>query len=99
MSPATKAVAATTPEFPPAGVVPEDYIFEEAGVDGYPTSVRLSELFAPGKDTLVIYTPFVPDPYAFTDTEGCCGALFLAQNGCLSRWRVPSTTIGCYAKC
>jgi hypothetical protein len=25
--------------------------------DGAPTSVRLPELFAPGKDTLVIYTP------------------------------------------
>jgi hypothetical protein len=26
-----------------------------------------------------LHVPFVPEPYAFTDTEGRCGALFLAQ--------------------
>ncbi len=38
------------------GVVPQDYVFE--GVDPLTgmRSVRLSELFAPGKDTLILYS-------------------------------------------
>ena len=36
--------------------MPEDYVFQRAGADGTPTDVRLSELFAPGKDSLVIYS-------------------------------------------
>jgi predicted dithiol-disulfide oxidoreductase (DUF899 family) len=44
-------------------VVPEDYVFQEAGADGTPTDVRLSELFAPGKSSLVIYNFMFPrDP-------------------------------------
>ena len=42
---------------------PEDYVFEGSGADGTPTDVRLSELFAPGKDSLVIYSFMFPrDP-------------------------------------
>lgn len=52
---ATEAVAAARRELPPGGMVPEDYVFEGLGPDSNPTSVRLSELFAPGKDTLVLY--------------------------------------------
>jgi predicted dithiol-disulfide oxidoreductase (DUF899 family) len=53
-----EAVAAARRELPPGGVVPEDYVLQ--GVDG---SVRLSELFAPGKDSLVIYSFMFPrDP-------------------------------------
>lgn len=44
-----EAVAARRRALPPGGVVPEDYAFEEAA-----RTVRLSELFAPGKDTLVV---------------------------------------------
>ena len=36
--------------------MPEDYVFQRAGADGTPTDVRLSALFAPGKDSLVIYS-------------------------------------------
>lgn len=43
---------------PPGGVVPADYSFEEA-VDGG-GEVRLSELFAPQKNTLVIYSFMFP---------------------------------------
>ena len=48
---------------PSGGIVPEDYVFEGAGADGTPTEVRLSELFAPGKDSLAIYSFMFPrDP-------------------------------------
>lgn len=40
----------------PGGVVPEDCVLQVPGVDGTPTDLRLSELFTPGKDSLVIYT-------------------------------------------
>src|SRR4051795_4251877 len=53
-----EAVAAARRELPPGGVVPEDYVFQGAGGD-----VRLSELFAPGRDSLVIYSFMFPrDP-------------------------------------
>jgi predicted dithiol-disulfide oxidoreductase (DUF899 family) len=58
-----EAVAAARRALPPGGVVPEDYVFRAAGADGQPTDVRLSELFAPGKDSLVIYSFMFPrDP-------------------------------------
>jgi predicted dithiol-disulfide oxidoreductase (DUF899 family) len=60
---AMEAVAAARRELPPGGVVPEDYVFQGPGVDGTPADVRLSELFAPGKDSLVIYSFMFPrDP-------------------------------------
>jgi predicted dithiol-disulfide oxidoreductase (DUF899 family) len=60
---AMEAVAAARRELPPGGVVPEDYVFQGTGEDGSPTDVRLSELFAPGKDTLAIYSFMFPrDP-------------------------------------
>ena len=60
---AMEAVAAARRELPPGGAVPEDYVFEGAGADGAPTEVRLSELFAPGKDSLVIYNFMFPRTY------------------------------------
>jgi len=58
-----EAVAAARRELPPGGVVPEDYLFRGKNADGAPTDVRLSELFAPGKDSLVIYSFMFPrDP-------------------------------------
>ena len=60
---ATEAVAAARRELPPGGPVPQDYELEGAGPDGKPTGVRLSELFAPGKNSLVIYSFMFPrDP-------------------------------------
>lgn len=56
-------VAAARRALPPGGVVPDDYVFQGAGADGAPTDVRLSELFAPGKDSLAIYSFMFPrDP-------------------------------------
>jgi predicted dithiol-disulfide oxidoreductase (DUF899 family) len=60
---AMEAVAAARRKLPPGGVVPEDYVFQGVGADGAPTDVKLSELFAPGKDSLVIYSFMFPrDP-------------------------------------
>lgn len=64
---ATEAVAAARRELPPGGVVPENYLFERKGSDGTPESVRMSELFQDGKDTLVIYS-FMYGP----NDEGPC---------------------------
>ena len=59
---ATEAVAAARRELPPGGVVPEDYVFQGRG-GRPPAEVRLSELFAPGKDSLAIYSFMFPrDP-------------------------------------
>lgn len=57
---ATEAVAAARRRLPPGGVVPEDYLFQEAGPGGAPQGIRLSELFAPGRDTLAIYSFMFP---------------------------------------
>jgi predicted dithiol-disulfide oxidoreductase (DUF899 family) len=56
----TEAVAATRRDLPPGGVVPQDYVFQGAVADALPADVRLSELFAPGKDSLVIYNMMFP---------------------------------------
>ena len=41
----------------------DDYVFQGRGEDGNTTEVRLSELFAPAKDSLVIYSFMFPrDP-------------------------------------
>jgi len=57
---AMERVAEARRELPPGAVVPEDYVFQGAGADGAPADVRLSELFAPGKDSLVIYNFMFP---------------------------------------
>jgi predicted dithiol-disulfide oxidoreductase (DUF899 family) len=50
-----EAVAAARRALPPGGAVPEDYVFQGGGGD-----VRLSELFAPGRDSLAIYSFMFP---------------------------------------
>jgi predicted dithiol-disulfide oxidoreductase (DUF899 family) len=58
-----EAVAQARRDLPPGGVVPEDYVFRGIGADGASTDVRLSELFAPGRDSLAIYSMMFPrDP-------------------------------------
>src|SRR5215207_7944992 len=57
---AMERVAEARRALPPGGVVPEDYVFQGEGPDGAPTDVRLSELFAQGKDSLVIYNFMFP---------------------------------------
>jgi predicted dithiol-disulfide oxidoreductase (DUF899 family) len=58
-----EAVAGARRALPPGGLIPDDYVFQGMGADGTPAEVRLSELFAPGKDSLVIYNFMFPrDP-------------------------------------
>jgi predicted dithiol-disulfide oxidoreductase (DUF899 family) len=84
---AMEAVAAARRELPPGGIVPHDYVFQALGPDGGPARVRLSELFMPGKDSLVIYSMMFPrDPG--DDRPGPAGGqtalLPLAQGPCPS---------------
>jgi predicted dithiol-disulfide oxidoreductase (DUF899 family) len=55
---ALERVAVQRRALPKGGPVPEDYAFEAAAEGG--GTVRFSELFAPGKDTLVIYSFMFP---------------------------------------
>ena len=55
-----ESVAVARRELPLGGLVPEDYVFDGVSPDGAPREVRLSELFAPGKDSLVIYNFMFP---------------------------------------
>lgn len=56
----TEAVAAMRRSLPLGGLLKEDYVFDEGAADiNDATTVRktrLSELFSPDKDTLVIYS-------------------------------------------
>ena len=60
---AMEAVAGARRELPPGGTVPEDYAFDAAGADGSESVVRLSELFADGMDSLVVYNFMFPRGY------------------------------------
>ena len=64
-----ESVAAQRRNLPAGGQVPQDYVFEEiVGADGTGTKrkVRMSELFAEGKDSLILYNfmygPEMPSP-------------------------------------
>jgi predicted dithiol-disulfide oxidoreductase (DUF899 family) len=58
-----EAVAAARRELPAGGIVPEDYVFQGSTGDAAATDVRLTELFAPGRDSLAIYSFMFPrDP-------------------------------------
>jgi predicted dithiol-disulfide oxidoreductase (DUF899 family) len=60
----TETVAAARRALPLGGAVHDDYVFQVSGADDVPTDVRLSELFADGKDSLAIYNfmfPRAPD--------------------------------------
>jgi len=56
-------VAAQRRALPPGGEVRADYVFQGRGADGAPADVRMSQLFRPGKDSLVVYNFMFPrDP-------------------------------------
>jgi predicted dithiol-disulfide oxidoreductase (DUF899 family) len=82
-----EAVAAARRELPTGGRVPEDYVFQAAGADGEPIDVRLAELFARGKDSLVIYNfmfPRDPDDDSPGPTSCKTAHLPLAESPCPS---------------
>ena len=77
-------VAAQRRALPPGGVVPEDYRFEDAA-DG--REVRFSDLFEPGKDTLVVYSFMFPRYSGDTrpgPKEGETARLPLSETPCAS---------------
>ena len=58
-----ETVAAERRQLPPGGPVAEDYVFEGEGEDGRAAELRLSDLFAPGHDSLIVYSMMFPrDP-------------------------------------
>jgi predicted dithiol-disulfide oxidoreductase (DUF899 family) len=71
-------VAALRRKLPVGGAVPEDYSFEEGAADLAASSgarkVRMSELFEPGKDTLVIYS-FMYGPNMAAACTSCTSIL------------------------
>jgi predicted dithiol-disulfide oxidoreductase (DUF899 family) len=84
---AMEAVAATRRRLPPGGAVPQDYVFQTQVPGGGPVDVRLSELFAPGKDSLVIYSmmfPRAPDDDRPGPAGGQTALLPLAEGPCPS---------------
>jgi len=64
-----EAVAAARRSLPAGGPVPEDYVFEGAGAGEEPVSIRMSELFGDGKDSLIAYS-FMFGP----EMEGPCSS-------------------------
>jgi predicted dithiol-disulfide oxidoreductase (DUF899 family) len=55
---------------PFGGLVREDYVFEGPGADGRPAPLKLSELFAPGRNSLALYS-FMYGPERERPCPGC----------------------------
>jgi predicted dithiol-disulfide oxidoreductase (DUF899 family) len=82
-----EAVAAARRRLPPGGVVPQDYVFQARDPGGGLADVRLSELFAPGKDSLLIYSMMFPrasDDDSPGPRSGQTALLPLAEGPCPS---------------
>ncbi len=82
-----EAVAAEIRALPRGGAVPEDYEFDHIGSQGTPAKVRLSELFRPDTDTLILYHFMFPRHPTDTrpgPTSGPMAALTLAEGPCPS---------------
>jgi predicted dithiol-disulfide oxidoreductase (DUF899 family) len=80
---AMEAVAVARRELPPGGPLKQDYVFYGSG----PTDVRLSSLFEPGKDSLVLYSfmfPRDPDDATPGPRTGETALLPLAEGPCPS---------------
>jgi len=73
-----EAVAAARRKLPLGGQVAEDYIFEEGPSDlskqGEARQTRLSELFEPGKDSLIVYS-YMYGPAMATPCTSCTSIL------------------------
>jgi predicted dithiol-disulfide oxidoreductase (DUF899 family) len=84
---AMEEVAAARRKLPAGGAVPEDYVFQGANADGAPTDLRLSQLFEPDKDSLVIYSfmfPRDPSDARPGPVAGSTARLPLAEGPCPS---------------
>ncbi len=83
-----EAVAEARRRLPPGGVIPEDYVFQGQRPSGALALVRLSDLFAPGKNSLVVIYSMM-FPRAADDTSpgppgGRTALLPLAEGPCPS---------------
>jgi predicted dithiol-disulfide oxidoreductase (DUF899 family) len=65
-----EVVAAKRRALPPGGMVPEDYVFEGIGASGQAEELKLSQLFAPDQDTLIVYS-FMFGPERDAPCTGC----------------------------
>jgi predicted dithiol-disulfide oxidoreductase (DUF899 family) len=84
---AMEAVAVSRRNLPPGGLIPEDYLFDAVGPNGTPIKIKLSELFIPGKDSLVIYNfmfPRMPQDDRPGPTEGATAQLKREDQPCPS---------------
>ena len=82
-----EAVAAEIRALPPGGEIPEDYEFDHIGADGAPAKVRLSELFRPGTDALIVYHYMFPrhrNDKRQAPSSGPAAELPLAEGPCPS---------------
>lgn len=79
-------VAALRRQLPMGGKIKEDYVFEEMDSEGKVKQTKLSELFKPGKDTLIIYSymygPDVENPCTSCTSimDGINGMVFHAND-------------------
>ncbi|MCV3206922.1 DUF899 family protein [Mesorhizobium sp. YC-39] len=77
---AMEDVAVARRALPMGGLVPQDYVFDGLGPDGKPARIKLSELFASGKDTLIIYNMMFPrHPQETRDVATSGGTAKLAR--------------------
>jgi len=87
-----ESVAVQRRALPAGGLAPEDYVFEaagpgEMGKDGAVREVRLSELFEPGKGSLIVYNfmfPRMPQDLRPGPMEGETAALKREDGPCPS---------------
>ncbi|BCH00552.1 DUF899 domain-containing protein [Mesorhizobium loti] len=77
---AMEAVAEARRALPPGGLIRQDYVFDALGADGRPAKTKLSELFAPGKDSLILYQMMFPrHPQETRDVAASGGTAKLAR--------------------
>ncbi len=57
---AMEAVAQARRALPPGGLVPQDYAFDGLDAGGKPAKIKLSDLFAPDTDSLIVYNFMFP---------------------------------------
>jgi predicted dithiol-disulfide oxidoreductase (DUF899 family) len=82
-----ECVAAEIRALPPGGVVPEDYEFDHIGPNGVPAKIRLSELFRPGTESLIVYHFMFPrhcNDMRAAPSSGSAAGLPLAEGPCPS---------------
>jgi predicted dithiol-disulfide oxidoreductase (DUF899 family) len=84
---AMEGVAVARRALPKGGLVPEDYVFEGRGPYGRPAKIKLSDLFAPGKNSLITYSfmfPRYPDDERPKPASGETARLAREESPCPS---------------